>query len=741
MLVVDKQSSCIRFTPSQNSESSPIQLRELGVQQVQDRTHTPLESIPLLDHEKELAHKYVAREVITRKRITTLRDADSAWFGEKFAHEKYPYDVPKLSGEIFEEKLSTHATEDLKSILPKTITIPENHQDRTKGNGFPMTISFSLKEGGFCSPEKIVITSTRCNGETHTVEAFAGKHVSDGTRSHIIVDFGNRQKMDWKLLPGAICTESSFQSGENILEGVTDLENDPHHDGRYNNFIAKHPIGGRIPSAIIHTNVMEWNSSRNASINAARSLLGLACNASMNPGMNLRFGAHLAATGAVGFYWVNGGDLLAKKFQQFLGVEQVSFTGTSSSDAQVEHAKEMGLAAGLPVYLILGSIKDNVGVKCKFIQNKLQMLSSVKVMAGLETFGCQFLPGVAMDLIISALGGDKINHPKLFIDSIFPTTLANGAGAALQSYLIYKGVSPAYAFLAFVGTRAFIFRPLAIATQAFTDCQFRDYVAQDNMMMGSNSTMFDGNSATPWNSTMPSTSGILDGNSTIPWDMPWNSTMPPPTNETLGGNSTTPWGVTWDGIIPPISKPPDDDTCSYSPSLDQWKSKGSANLINEAALLTLNGGSYVAGSIKKPDGFEEQLSSYCEDNKIPLHPLNQGRLTISKGADSLSAWLAHKFITRYPNNLISKFLCSPFGSAATCQSDRDFQFLRAEREHLSSEISDRTVVEIPDIESPQGTDPSRAKEVLDQTHEILGQVHQVLDQTHKFLNDMYQEEV
>ena len=412
----------------------------------------------------------------------------------------------------------------------------------------------------------------------------------------------------------------------------------------------------------------------------------------MNPGMNLRFGAHLSATGAVGFYWVNGGDLLAKRFQQFLGVEQVSFTGTSASDAQVENAKEKGLAAGLPVYLILGSIKDNVGVKCKFIQNKLQLLSNVKVMAGLETFGCQFLTGLAMDLIISALGGDKINHPKLFVDSLFPTTLANGAGAALQSYLIHKGVSPGYAFLAFVGTRAFIFRPLAIATQSFTDCQFRDYVAQDNMMTGSNGTMLDGNSTIPWDSTIPpSTNETLDGNSIIPWSTPWNSTLLLPTHKT-----------------------PDADTCSYLPTSDQWKSKGSANLINEAALLTLNGGSYVAGSIKKPDGFEEQLGSYCKDNKIPLHPLNRGRLTLSEGADSISAWCAHKFIRRYPDSCISKFLCSPFGSSATCQSDRDFYFLSAERERLSSEkpkMSDRTVVEVPDIESSQETDQDRIRDI------------------------------
>lgn len=314
---------------------------------------------------------------------------------------------------------------------------------------------------------------------------------SEAGEIHCILDFGEQRVMDYQLTESKSAgsgtashqvVDSTLQVKEFIIPGVTHLERASHDDGRYGTHNAVFANSAAIPTALFEHDFEQWNSQPEAFRRLFRSVGGVLGHASKNPEFDLRTFLHTLVAICIGSGSFLGGDELAAAIQTALGFPNTSVLGTPSDNPLLERFKYAGTFLSLISFFGFQTTKNALGISSQFIENPAEKRCVSTKMCVMDVFGSQILSMLTISASIA--GGEylvtgsteKSNPRKLFTDLLLAQTFVLGLGAAVQSRLIVKGVSPAKAWLFFVLFRLVIYRGAALGVQVMTNHLFADGV-------------------------------------------------------------------------------------------------------------------------------------------------------------------------------------------------------------------------------------------------------------------------
>ncbi|WBA82047.1 hypothetical protein [Endozoicomonas sp. GU-1] len=389
------------------------------------------------------------------------------------------------------------------SLAEKLKEGPVSFIIQSKGqNNIPneLTITCSLnapKPGCFiCKDDKTIMVNVESSSGITEATAVGGFWVSDDQECeaesiHCLLDFGERRVMDYRLAKSASgdsrpdsyqVVDSTLQVNDFIIPAVTHLETATHDDGRYGTHNAVFANRAAIPAALFEHDFEHWNSPPEACRMLFRSLGGALSHASKNPEPDLRTFLHAFTTTCIGSGLFLGGDEVAAAVQTALGYPSTSFLGTPSDNPVLERFKYAGVILSLVSFFGFQSTKNALGINSQFIENPAEKRCLSVKMWVIELFGSQVLTMLTVGASIAggeyfATGSTEQSNPrKLFTDLLLAHTVVLGLGAAIQSRLIDKGLSPTKAWLFFALFRLAIFRGATLGVQLMTDHLFADGV-------------------------------------------------------------------------------------------------------------------------------------------------------------------------------------------------------------------------------------------------------------------------
>ncbi|USE37698.1 hypothetical protein [Endozoicomonas sp. SCSIO W0465] len=364
-----------------------------------------------------------------------------------------------------------------------------------------LTITCSLngpKPGCFIgkNDNEIIVKVTSTSGDTCETKVKGGFWVSVGQENesseiYCVLDFGEQRVMDYQLTESesadaaTACyqvVDSTLQVNEFIIPDVTHLERARHDDGRYGTHNAVFANGAAIPAALFEHDFEQWNSYPEARKMLFRCIGGALSHASKNPEFDLRTFLHAFVATCVGSGLFLGGDEVAAAIQTASDFPSTSYLGTPSDNLLLERLKYAGVCLSLVTFFGFQTTKNALGVNSQFIVNPSEKRCITAKMWLMEVFGSQVL---TMLIVASSIAGgeylatgstEKSNPRKLFTDLLLAHTVVLGLGAAVQSRLINKGVSPTKAWLFFSLFRVTLFRGAALGVQMMTDHLFADGV-------------------------------------------------------------------------------------------------------------------------------------------------------------------------------------------------------------------------------------------------------------------------
>ncbi|USE37697.1 hypothetical protein [Endozoicomonas sp. SCSIO W0465] len=327
-----------------------------------------------------------------------------------------------------------------------------------------------------------------CGGQESGGQESGGQESGAG-EIHCILDFGGQRVMGYQLTEsestnaGTVShqvVDSTLQVTGFIIPGVTHLECADHDDGRYRTHNAVFINGEATPTALFEHNFEQWNSHSQACKMLCRSIGGALSHASKNPEFDLRTFLHAFVATCIGAGSILGGDEAAAAIQTTLGFPSTSVLGTPSDNPLLERFKYAGTFISLASFFGFQTTKNALGVSSQFVVNPSEKRCITAKMWVMEVFGSQILS--MLTVAASIVGGEylvtgsteKSNPRKLFTDLLLAQTFVLGLGAAVQSRLIDKGVSPAKAWLFFVLFRFAVFRSAVLGVQVMTDYLFAD---------------------------------------------------------------------------------------------------------------------------------------------------------------------------------------------------------------------------------------------------------------------------
>ncbi|WP_422443794.1 hypothetical protein [Endozoicomonas sp. ALB091] len=380
---------------------------------------------------------------------------------------------------------------------PVSFIIQSKGQNSTP-NELMITCSLNVPKPGcfICKDDKTIMVHVKNSSGVTDATAMSGFWVSDDQECeaeniHCLLDFGERRVMDYRLAKSASgdsrpdsyqVVDSTLQVNDFIIPAVTHLEPAIHDDGRYGTHNAVFANGAAIPAALFEHDFEHWNSPPEAYRMLFRSLGGALSHASKNPEPDLRTFLHAYITTCIGSGLFLGGDEVAAAVQTALGYPSTSFLGIPSDNPVLERFKYAGVILSLVSFFGFQSTKNALGISSQFIENPAEKRCLSVKMWVIELFGSQVLTMLTVAASIAggeyfATGSTEQSNPrKLFTDLLLAHTVVLGLGAAVQSRLIDKGLSPTKAWLFFVLFRLAIFRGATLGVQLMTDHLFADGV-------------------------------------------------------------------------------------------------------------------------------------------------------------------------------------------------------------------------------------------------------------------------